>query len=72
MVIDESLLADKLKAQGAKDAEDYKREQAAKHKPAQFQGVGNSISGGAVQAEPPSPITPKNEHTLYLWKDGIR
>jgi hypothetical protein len=72
MVIDESQLADKLKAQGAKDAEEYKREQAAKHKPAQFQGAGHSIRGDAVQAEPPSPISPKNEHTLYMWKDGIR
>ena len=72
MVIDESQLADKLKAQGAKDAEEYKREQAAKQKPASFQGVGNSIRGDVVQAEPPSPSSPLNQHTLYLWKDGIR
>ncbi len=72
-VIDESLLADKLKAQGAKSVEEHQREQAQKQKPKPFQGAGNSIHGTSVQAEPASPASaPEQEHTLYLWRNGLR
>lgn len=72
-VIDESLLADKIKAQGGKSVEEYEREQAEKKKPKPFSGAGNSIRGGAVEAAPPSPTSPQeNKHTLHLWRNGIR
>ena len=72
-VIDESLLADKIKAQGGKTVEEYERELAEKKKPKPFSGAGNSIRGGAVEAAPPSPTSPtENKHTLHLWRNGIR
>lgn len=72
-VIDESLLADKLKAQGAKSVEDFERDLAAKQKPKPFQGAGSNIRGESVQAEPTAPSSaPEKRHILSLWKNGIR
>jgi hypothetical protein len=71
-VIDESLLADKIKAQGGKTIEDYEREQAEKKKPKPFSGAGNSIRGGTVAAEQAPPEPTENHHTIHLWRNGIR
>ena len=72
-VIDESLLADKLKAQGAKSVADFERDLDAKQKPKPFQGTGSNLRGESVQAEPASPSSvPEKRHKLCLWKNGIR
>jgi hypothetical protein len=71
-VIDESLLADKIKAQGGKTVEEYEREQAEKKKPKPFAGVGNSIRGGTVEVAPSPALPTENHHTIHLWRNGIR
>jgi hypothetical protein len=71
-VIDESLLADKIKAQGGKTIEDYEREEAEKKKPQPFAGAGNSIRGGTVQAAQAPAAPPEKKFTIHLWRNGIR
>ena len=71
-VIDESLLADKIKAQGGKTIEDHEREEAEKKKPKPFAGAGNSIRGGTVQAAQAPAVPPEKKFTIHLWRNGIR
>ncbi len=71
-VIDESLLADKIKAQGGRTIEEHERDEAEKKKPQPFAGAGNSIRGGTVQAAPSSTAPAEKKFTIHLWRNGIR